>query len=149
MKSLFARILTLLVPVTPSVVADDWRADPVESRAGIHVVSNFGDEEVFFSTEISAQAIRRALQLVDWEEGFHAVTVVLTPGVSMDVSGSLDPQHGLSAMYRNRHEHREAVIREAPESVEQMEAILLAFIEPGDGWKDKWTFDFAEVPIRD
>lgn len=148
MKSLFAKILALLVPDS-SIAAADWRVDPVESKAGIHVVSNFGEEEVFFSADISVQTIKKALRSVDWEGGFHEVTVVLTPGVSMDVGGSLSPEHGLSAMYRNRLEYVEAVSREAPESVAQMEAILLAFIEPGDGWKDRWEFVFAQVPRRD
>jgi len=58
------------------------------------------------------------------------------------LGGSLNPDHGLSAVYRNRNEQTEAVTKEAPETVEDMEAILIAFLKPGDGWMQVQAFEF-------
>lgn len=62
----------------------------------------------------------------------------------MEVGGSLDPEHGLSAVYRNRRAGIQAVTREAPKTVSDLEAILLAFIKPGDGWQQVQEFDFFD-----
>jgi hypothetical protein len=142
MKRLLAILLSLLVATNAVAQTVAWDSDPTESIVGIHVVPNFGDEPTIHTPEITETAIRSALRSVDWAHGFHQVVVVLSPGTSMEVGGSLDPQHGLSAIYRNRHESTEAVTRDAPQTVDDMEAILVAFLAPGDEWKRVREFDF-------
>ncbi|MGY0613411.1 hypothetical protein [Luteimonas sp. A501] len=142
MKRLLAVLLSILLPTSAAAQTPDWETDPTESRVGIHVIPNFGDDPTVYSPEITEAAIRSALKSVDWVAGFHQVVVVFAPGTSMEVGGSLDPEHGLSAMYRNRREEIVAVTREAPETVSDLEAILLAFIKPGEGWKQVQEFDF-------
>ena len=140
MKRLLLTLLAMILPA--SAAAQAWETDPVESKVGIHVIPNFGDDPTVYSPAISEEAVRSALQSVDWLNGFHQVVVVLSPGTSMEVGGSLNPDHGLSAVYRNRNEQTEAVTKEAPETVKDMEAILIAFLKPGDGWMQVQEFDF-------
>ena len=142
MKNLFATLLALLLPASAPQQVHAWQDDPVESKVGIHVIPNFGDDPTEFNPEISQEAVRAALNSVDWVTGFHQVVVVTSPGISMEVGGSLNPDHGLSAVYRNRPEGLEAVTREAPETIPQLEAILLAFLEAGDSWLKVQAFDF-------
>lgn len=142
MKRLLAVLLSILLPTGAVAQTPAWETDPTESRVGIHIIPNFGDDPTVYSSEITEAAVRSALKSVDWVTGFHQVVVVLSPGTSMEVGGSLDPEHGLSAMYRNRREGIEAVTRDAPETLSDLEAILLAFIKPGDRWKQVQEFDF-------
>ena len=142
MKQLLLKFLAWFFPPDTSARADSWESDPVESQSGIHVISNFGADLSVFSVEINEGAVSDALKSVDWENGFHQIVVVLSPGTSMEVGGSLNPEHGLSAVYRNRTERLEAVTKNAPETVSDMEAILLAFLKPGDTWKKDRDFEF-------
>jgi len=142
MRRLLAVLLSILLPTIAPAQTPAWEKDPTESRVGIHVIPNFGDDPTVYSQEITEAAARSALKSVNWETGFHQVVVVLSPGTSMEVGGSLDPAHGLSAIYRNRQKGIEAVTRDAPKTVSALEAILLAFIKPGDGWKQVQKFDF-------
>ena len=142
MKRLLALLLTTLLPTSAAAQTSAWEADPTESMVGIHVIPNFGDDPTQYSPEITEAAVRSALSSVDWVTGFHQVVVVLSPGTSMEVGGSLNPEHGLSGVYRNRREGIHAVTREAPEALSDLEAILLAFIKPGEGWKQVQEFEF-------
>ena len=142
MKRLLLGLLTLLLPVSAAAQVHDWETDPIESKVGIHVIPNFGDSPTVYSPKISDKAVRSALRSVDWVNGFHQVVVVLSPGISMEVGGSLNPDHGLSAVYRNRNEQTEAVTKSAPETVDDMEAILIAFLKPGGGWTRVQEFEF-------
>lgn len=142
MRRLLAVLLFILLPAIAPAQTPAWEKDPTESRVGIHVIPNFGDNPTVYSQGITAAAVRSALKSVNWKTGFHQVVVVLSPGTSMEVGGSLDPTHGLSAIYRNRHKGIEAVTRDAPKTVSDLEAILLAFIKPGDGWTQVQKFDF-------
>ncbi|RXR06102.1 hypothetical protein [Pseudoxanthomonas composti] len=132
----------MLLPVSSQLETDAWRSDPAESEVGIHVVPNFGDDPAVSSPTISNDAIHAALRSVDWINGFHQVVVVTSPGISMEVSGSLDPGHGLSALYRDRHNRSEAVIIDPPETIDEMENILIAFVRQQDTWRQKFEFDF-------
>jgi hypothetical protein len=142
MKRLLALVLATLIPATSADSAYDWRKDPIESTVGVHIVPNFGDDPTIFSPDISAQAVHSALQSVDWINGFNQVVVVISPGVSMEVGGSLNPDHGLSAIYRNRPEGVEAVTKDAPESIADLEAILQAFLKRDDSWQQVQEFTF-------
>lgn len=142
MKRLLASLFAILLPVSSPAQTDSWQSDPAESQVGIHVIPNFGDDPAVSSPTISNDAIRAALRSVDWINGFHQVVVVTSPGISMEVGGSLDPEHGLSAMYRDRHERVDAVIINPPETVEEMESILIAFIRQDDSWRQEYEFDF-------
>ncbi len=141
MKQLLASLLALLLPVTSPDQTDAWRSETTESNVGIHVIPNFGADPTVFSSTISDDAIRAALRSVDWINGFHQVIVVTSPGISMEVGGSLDPQHGLSAMYRDRHDRLDAVIVDPPETVTEMESILISFIRQDDSWRQEYEFD--------
>jgi hypothetical protein len=142
MNRFLAAILAMLLPACSGEPTHSWETDPVESRVGIHIISNFGDDPAVFSSNISAQAVQAALQRVDWVNGFHQVVVVISPGVSMEVGGSLNPGHGLSAVYRNRPKGIEAVSKDAPESISGLEAILLAFLRQDDSWQKVQEFTF-------
>ncbi|MFL6587832.1 MAG: hypothetical protein ACJ8GV_13240 [Luteimonas sp.] len=142
MERLLLGLLSLLLPASSAAQAHAWETDPVESNVGIHLIPNFGDDSTIYFPKISEDAVRSALRSVDWVNGFHQVVVVLSPGTSMEVGGSLDPDHGLSAVYRNRNEQTEAVTKYAPETVDDMEAILIAFLKLGDDWTRVQEFEF-------
>ena len=142
MTKLVAILLALLLPSCSAQPTQSWETDPVESRVGIHVIPNFGDDPTVFNPDISPEAVQSALQSVDWVNGFHQVVVVVSPGISMEVGGSLNPEHGLSAFYRNRSKGIEAVTKDAPESIDKLRAILLAFIKQDDSWQRVQEFTF-------
>lgn len=142
MNRFLAAMLALLLPAcAPEPARYAWETHPVESRIGTHVIPNFGDDPTRFSTEVTEKSIRTALKSVDWENGFHQVVVVTAPGVSMEVGGSLDPDQGLSAVYRNRHERTELITKDAPRSIAELEVILLAFAKQDDSWRKVREFD--------
>ena len=142
MKIFLSLILSIVIPACSVEPTDRWETDPVESRVGVHVIPNFGDDPTVFSSDISPQAVQAALHSVDWGSGFHQVVVVISPGISMEVSGSLNPEHGLSAVYRNRLKGIEAVTKDAPEGISGLEAILLAFVRRNDSWRQVQEFAF-------
>lgn len=142
MNRFIAAMLALLLPsCAPDTTRQAWETHPVESRIGTHIIANFGDDQTRFFPEVTETRIRTALKSVDWGNGFHQVVVVTAPGVSMEVGGSLDPDHGLSAVYRNRHERTELITKDAPRSIAELEAILLAFAKQDDSWRKVREFD--------
>ena len=142
MSKFLAALLAMLLPATSPQSASTWETDPIESRVGIHVVANFGDDPTVFSSDISPQAVQAALRSLDWVNGFHQVVLVISPGVSMEVGGSLNPEHGLSAVHRNRPQSLEAVTKDAPADIARLEAIFLAFIRRDDSWQQVQEFTF-------
>ena len=136
-------LLTLMLMIWPfASSASDWESEASETQVGVHVITNLGEEQHLVSSAISKQTIHSALRNLDWVNGFHQVVVVTSRGVSMEVGGSLDPGHGLSAMYRNRANRVDAVIVSPPETVEDMESILLSFIGKDDAWRQEYEFTF-------
>ena len=125
--------------------ARDLISDPPESasdnRVGIHLIPCFGDEAKVFTHELTDEAVLHAIRSLDWEDGFHQVIVIRTPGVSMETSGSLDPEHGLAGVYRDSTTDTMAVTREAPASIADMEAIQRAFLKGGNAWRHVCAFD--------
>ncbi|HBS54110.1 MAG TPA: hypothetical protein DEA38_00040 [Stenotrophomonas sp.] len=142
--SLFSAVLKLIWPFPVQEEGEEGGAADANLAftPRVHVISDFGDAHHLAANEATPQTIRDALQSVDWVHGFHQVVVVVEPGVSMEVGGSLDPQHGLSAMYENHAEGVQAVIIDPPSSVDEMQDILLSFIEGGDTWKNEYAFQF-------
>lgn len=130
------------MPATEIEKGSEWESDSIESRIGIHVIPSFGDEPTIYSQSLSEQAVLEAIASLDWIGGFHQVVVVTSPGTSMEVGGSLNPEHGLSAVYRNRVKGIHAVTKDAPEAVADLEAILVAFLKPGDDWMRVQEFEF-------
>ncbi len=142
MKRFLTSLFTMLLPISSPAQTNSWQSDPAESKVGIHVISNFGDDPVVSYPTISNDAIQSVLRSVDWINGFHQVVVVTSPGISMEVGGSLDPEHGLSAMYRDRYDRVDAVIINPPETIEEMENILIAFNRQDGTWRKEYAFDF-------
>ncbi len=62
----------------------------------------------------------------------------------MEVGGSLNPDHGLSAVYRNRPTKTEMVTKNAPGSIADLEAILLAFLKKDESWRQVQEFGFHD-----
>jgi len=121
---------------------DAWQTDPTETLVGIHLISDYGNKQVTLSTEISKELIAKELNKLDWENRFFQFVVVVSPGVSMEVGGSLNGIDGLSAMYRDRHNQVDAVIKQPPQTVHEMQNILESFISGKDNWKKSYEFEF-------
>ncbi len=111
-----------------------------ESEVGIHLIHDGVVRKI--SSSIDLEEISNELYKLDWDSDFYQFLVVKEPGVLMEVGGSLDPSDGLSAIYFNRLDGSEAVIKRAPQSVLEMKQILEAFLQPGDIWREHYEFDF-------
>lgn len=144
MKKLLLGLLTAVLGLNAAaeIKPDDWRSESSESMVGIHLISDYGNGQQVLSKEIAEDIISKELNKLDWENNFYQFVVVIEPGVSMEVGGSLNGVDGLSAMYRNRHKRIDAVIKQPPETVKQMEEILFEFVAGNDAWKKKYDFDF-------
>jgi hypothetical protein len=127
------------VATEPVMAAEDH----FERTIGIHLLSNYGSEYSFLSESISQEYIEREIRKLDWHNSFNQFIVIIDPGVMMEVGGSLDPTDGLSARYLNRNTREEAVIVNPPESVSEMEDILIKFTSGSDSWKTDYSFDFV------
>ena len=144
LKKFLFGMISVLFGITADAQIDpsDWRDDPTETVVGVHLLSDYGGGQTLLSKEISKKIIAQEIQKLDWENNFYQFVVVLKPGVSMEVGGSLNGVDGLSAMYRNRHNRIDAVINDAPETVLQMQRILESFILGGEEWRKEYDFDF-------
>lgn len=115
--------------------ADEEPGEEVEDVPGLHVLSGFGSEHRFIDKNPTEKTIRATIRDLDWFGGFHQVLLVTSPGVYFAVSGSLDPDHGLSSSYDDAKKGVHLVINEPPESVANMEELMVSFYH-GDGrWK--------------
>ncbi|MCD9127656.1 hypothetical protein [Luteimonas fraxinea] len=121
-------------------VASDRANEGWEERPGIHVFSNYGAEYVLESEDLSEAAVRAVIEDLDWVDGFHQVIVVRPSGESMEVGGSLQEEIGLAAVYRITPDKVTSVIHEAPETIEEIVGILLAFNQGGDLWRIRYDF---------
>lgn len=118
--------------------------DPVEDAPGLHVLSDYGSEHGFVDKTPTEETIRATLRSLDWVGGFHQVVLVTSPGVSLEVGGSLDPDDGLAAVYRDSKNNIFRCPSKPPTTIENMEDLLISFYL-GDG---RWEhmYDFQQSP---
>ena len=145
MANLFVTFIAGLfgIGVSAPAAANDWMDDPTEATAGVHLLSDYGSDHKYLSSDISIAAISEEIRKLDWQENFYQFVVVMDPGISMEVGGSMNGIDGLSAMYRNRHDRIVAVIKEPPENVTEMIDILDQFISGTNEWMHKHDFEFS------
>ena len=106
--------------------------EPVPDVPGLHVWSEYGAEDRLVDKNPTEETIRATIRGLDWIGGFHQVFLVTSPGVSLEVGGSLDPDDGLSSAYRDLKRKIFRVVTEPPTTVENMEDLLVSFYL-GDG----------------
>ena len=127
--------------VVGSAEPRDFRDDPIEGDRGLHVVSDYEGGHRLVDRRPTERIIRATIRNLDWVDGFHHVIIVTSPGVSLTVSGSLDPGIGLSASYMDRKKEVHKITREPPATVENMEDLLVSFYR-GDGrWKQMYVYE--------
>jgi hypothetical protein len=143
---IFDALLRLAFPDETRERAPDTTDDDLYNRVGIHVFPYAGSGERMFIPELTEDAVLRALRDLDWEDGLHQVVVVREPGVSMETSGSLLPADGLSVVYQDQASGETVMAREVPETIPELEAIQLAFIQGGDAWQN--VRDYYRLPSR-
>jgi len=118
--------------------------DPVEEIPGLHVLSEYGDQHRFLDKNPTEETIRATIRGLDWVGGFHQVLLVKSPGVSLEVGGSLHPDDGLASVYRDWQNNIYRVTREPPTTVKNMEDLLVSF-HLGDGrWEQ--TYNYEQIP---
>lgn len=124
-----------------STEAQERSADPVDDVPGLHVLSDYGAEHRFVDRNPTEETIRATIRSLDWVGGFHQVLLVTSPGVSLEVGGSLDPEDGLASVYRDSKNEVFRVTREPPTTVRNMEDLLVSFFL-GDGrWEQMYDYD--------
>ena len=140
MLKLLSKIFLIATTVCQPVIAAE---DHFERTIGLHLLANYGSKYSFLSSSVSQSTINHEIHKLDWPNSFYQLILVLEPGISMEVGGSLNPSDGLSARYLNRDTKTEAVIIKSPESVQEMENILVQFSNGGNLWKTTYQFDFV------
>jgi hypothetical protein len=127
-----------------SDVPSDTKEEPgeeIEDVPGLHVLSNYPSEHRLIDKNPTEKTIRATIRGLDWFGGFHQVLLVTSPGVCFAVSGSLDPDHGLSSSYDDAKKGVHLVINEPPESVANMEELMVSFYY-GDGrWRRMSSYE--------
>ena len=115
--------------------------DPVEDVPGLHVLSDYGSRYGLVDKYPTEKSIRATIRSLDWVGGFHQVVLVTSPGVSLEVGGSLDPDDGLAAVYRHSKYKTFQCPTKPPATIENMEDLLVSFYF-GDGrWKQMYDFE--------
>lgn len=115
--------------------------DPVEDVPGLHVLSEYGSQHGLVDKHPTEKSIRATIRSLDWVGGFHQVVLVTSPGVSLEVGGSLDPDDGLAAVYRHSKNKTFQCPAKPPTTIENMEDLLVSFYF-GDGrWKQMYDFE--------
>jgi len=115
--------------------------DPVPDVPGLHVIAEYGDQPSLVDKNPSEQTIRATIRSLDWVGGFHLVFLVTSPDVSLEVGGSLDPDDGLSSVYRDLKNKIYRVTRKPPTTIENMEDLLVSF-HLGDGrWEQMYDYE--------
>ena len=127
-----------------SDVPSDAKEEPgeeIENVSGLHVLSGLPSEHRFINRNPTEKMIRTTIRDLDWFGGFHQVLLVTSPGVCFAVSGSLDPDHGLSSSYHDAKKGVDLVIKDPPATVAIMEELMVSFYY-GDGrWKRMNTYE--------
>ena len=115
--------------------------DSADDVPGLHVLSDYGAQHTFVDKHPTEEIIRATIRSLDWVDGFHQVLLVTSPGVSLEVGGSLDPDHGLASVHRDWKNEIYRVTREPPTSVRNMEDLLVSF-HLGDGrWEQMYDYE--------
>ena len=124
--------------------AQESSDDSVEDIPGLHVLSEVGDQHRLLDKNPTEETIRTTIRGLDWVGGFHQVILVTSPGVSLEVGGSLDQDDGLASVYRDWKNKIYRVTREPPTTIENMEDLLVSF-HLGDGrWEE--MYDYEQIP---
>ena len=123
------------------LVACGPTAEDSDKVVGLHVLSEFGENYEFVSAAPTEEVIRTTMKKLDWKNNFHQVVLVTSPGVSIEVGGSLNPKDGLSSVYRHLEERDSRVTKVPPSTVEEMEAILLSFHRGDNKWSKMYIYE--------
>jgi hypothetical protein len=122
---------------------DSVMASPEVEVVGLHVLTNFPTEHILVTESPVEADIVRTIRGLDWRNGFHQVILVTSPGVSMEVGGSLKPGVGLSSVYRDLDNRIYRVTRYPPKTAVEMEKILLSFHAGDNEWEEMYIYDLV------
>ena len=140
MRILLVTFLLFIFGASNVAAEANWRSDPIESKQGIHLLSDYGRGHHYLSSNLEIANVQSELNKLNWTKNFLQFVVVTQPGISMEVGGSLNGIDGLAGVYRNRLSSTEAYTFKAPESVKEMEEILKSFLRNDNSWKAKFQF---------
>lgn len=79
--------------------------DTLDSYPGLHLIADGLNNDrtyKYVSKNPTDEDIKSLIDSLEWLESFHQVILVLSPDVSMEIGGSMNPKDGLSAVYRNK-----------------------------------------------
>jgi hypothetical protein len=117
-------------------------ADDVNSTVGLHLITTdpFNQRYEFISANPTLAEIEELLDNLDWVGKFHQVVLTKSNNISMEVGGSMDPEDGLSAVYRELDNKVYSVTGAPPSNVGQMKQILSLFMNNDNSWKTLYEF---------
>ena len=121
--------------------AEEEPGDQIEDTPGLHVLSGLPAEHRLVDTSPTEKTIRATIRDLDWSGDFYQVLLVTAPGVCFAVSGSLDPDHGLSSSYHDAKNGVDLVITESPGSVDTMAELMVSFYYDDGRWKRMYVYE--------
>lgn len=136
------RFLVVALSLLISDAALGQSADTMSSHVGLHLLStNWPNQNyTFISPNPNEREIEQLMERLDWVEGFHQVVLTTSKNTSMEVGGSMHPNHGLSAVYRVLDKKIYSVTSTPPINVGQMKQILKLFLNDDKSWQEIYGF---------
>ena len=102
------------------------------------LLSDYGSSEKIISNEPTEKMIIELIDSLDWNN-FYQVIIEKENKDYMEVSGSLDPADGLSALYQEKN--KQYVIVNPPKTIEELKKIAISYFKNDKYWKNsiKWN----------
>jgi|GEM_PF-1196593 hypothetical protein len=102
------------------------------------LLSDYGSSEKIISNESTEKMIIELIDSLDWNN-FYQVIIEKENKDYMEVSGSLDPTDGLSALYQENK--KQYVIVNPPKTIAELKKIAISYFKNDKYWKNniKWN----------
>ncbi len=136
-------IVSAFRPLGSSDQAAPEPPDRISGVTGLHVLSDYGSDHELRSSAPTEAIITDLMNSLAWDSDFYQVVLVLPKGDSMEVGGSLDPDTGLSSLYRKEAQGILRLTKRPPTTVREMTNILLSFHRGDNRWEQ--MFDYRQV----
>lgn len=121
-------------------------AETLEKRPGLHLLTGGLNPQYtykYIAKKFNKKDVEDLLEKLDWMNGFHQIIIVKKNNISIEVGGSMHPDHGLSGVYRgytNKNKTIHLVTNYPPQNINDMKEILVLFMSDDDSWRDLYEF---------
>jgi hypothetical protein len=85
MRVLLITFLLFVIGVSNVAADENWRSDQIESKRGIHLLSDYGSGYHYLGNNLELTNVLSELNKLNWRKNFLQFMVVKQPGISMEV----------------------------------------------------------------